>query len=72
MREAEGCNKNNCLVTAAVVKWGKASHKSIVAAHVFKKRLWAAKVEKKLHGLSINSMGFFNFLMGRTGKRKDA
>ncbi len=24
-----------------------------------------------LQKLSINSMGFFNFLMGRTGKRKD-
>jgi hypothetical protein len=52
-----------------------AAHKSLehtFAAHVFKKRLWAAKVVKILHGLSINSMGFFNFLMGRTGKRKDA
>ena len=43
-----------------------------IAAHVFKKWLWAAKVVKILHGLPINSMGFFNFLMGRTGKRKDA
>jgi hypothetical protein len=42
------------------------------AAHVFKKRLWAAKVVEILHGLPMNSMGFFNFLMGRTGKRKDA
>jgi hypothetical protein len=30
------------------------------------------KFKKKKHGLSINSMGFFNFLMVRTGKRKDA
>jgi len=59
-------------VTAAVVKWGKATHKSIVAAHVSKNRPWATKVWKKLHGLPIKTMGFFNFLMGRTGKWKDA
>jgi len=48
------------------------THRSIVAAHVSKKKPWAAKVSKKIHGLFINSMGFFNFLMGRTGKQKDA
>ena len=62
-----GCETENMLSWAA--------HKPLehtFAAHVLKKRLWAAKVVKILHGLSINSMGFFNFLMGRTGKRKDA
>jgi hypothetical protein len=52
-----------------------AAHKPLehtFAAKSEKKRLWAAKVVKILHGLPINSMGFFNFLMGRTGKRKDA
>jgi hypothetical protein len=48
------------------------THRSIVATHVVKKRSWAPKVSKKMHGLFINSMGFFNFLMGRTGKEKIA
>jgi hypothetical protein len=61
------CNKNKCLVTTAVVKLAHKTHRSIVAAHVVKKRSWAPKVSKKMHGLFINSMGFFNFLMGRTG-----
>jgi hypothetical protein len=52
-----------------------AAHKPLehtFAAMSSKKRLWAAKVVKILHGLPMNSMGFFNFFMGRTGKRKDA
>jgi len=65
-------NKKKCLVTTAVVKLGLETHRSIVAAHVAKKRLWAAKVSKKFHGLPITTMGFFNFLMGRGGKQKDA
>jgi len=42
------------------------------AAHVFKKRLWAAKVVAILHGWPINSLVFFTVLMDRTGKTKDA